>query len=61
MDNIMDNNTFEFHLENAIIAMLKNSNIDISNKQIVKKFVKENIYTMVNYHIVPILDKLSSK
>ena len=57
----MDNNTFEFHLENAIIAMLKNSNIDISNKQIVKKFVKENIYTMVNYHIVPILDKLSSK
>ena len=57
----MNNNTFENHLENAIIAMLKNSNIDMSNKQIVKKFVKENIYTMVNYHIVPILDKLSSK
>lgn len=56
----MDNNTFEFHLENAIIAMLKNNNIDISNKQYVKKFVKENIYTMVNYHIEPILEKLSS-
>lgn len=54
----MDNNTFEFHLENAIITMLKNNNIDISNKQDVKKFVKENIYTMVNYHIEPVLEKL---
>jgi hypothetical protein len=54
----MDNNTFEFYLENAIIAMLKNNNIDISNKQDVKKFVKENIYTMVNYHIEPVLEKL---
>jgi hypothetical protein len=54
----MDNNTFEFYLENAIIAMLKNNNIDISNKQDVKKFVKENIYTMINYHIEPVLEKL---
>jgi hypothetical protein len=57
----MDNNTFEFHLENAVIAMLKNNNIDISNKQDVKKFVKENIYTMVNYHIAPIVNNLFAK
>ena len=57
----MDNNTFEFYLENAIIAMLENNNIDISNKQDVKKFVKENIYTMVNYHIAPIVNNLFAK
>lgn len=58
----MNNDTFEYHLEKAIEAMLRSSNINIkSSPTMAEAFVKERIYTMVNYHIKEVLDNLLSK
>tara|TARA_R110000796_G_scaffold3613_3_gene13968 strand:+ start:221 stop:394 length:174 start_codon:yes stop_codon:yes gene_type:complete len=56
------NDTFEYHFEQALVAMLKQSNIEISkaNEKEVVKFLSERVYTKVNFHFGDIVDRLLS-
>jgi hypothetical protein len=58
----MDNNTFEFHLEKALEAMLKSSNIDYKNNpEEAKLHIKNNLYSMVSFYLLKSIDNLLSK
>ncbi len=58
----MNNDTFEYHLEKAIEAMLNSSNIDYKNNpKEAKLHIKNNIYTMVNFYLIKATDNLFSK
>ena len=58
----MNIDTFEYHLEKAVECLLKSSNIDpIKSPQEAKAHIKNNLYTMVNFYIKPIVDKLITK
>jgi hypothetical protein len=56
------NDTFEYHLEKSIEALLKQNNIDIkSYPTMATNFVKERIYTMINNNINQAIDNLLTK
>jgi hypothetical protein len=55
----MDNNTFEFHLENAIKSILDNKNIDFGdNKSLIKSELKRHAQLMIYTNIDKVINKL---
>jgi hypothetical protein len=56
------NDTFEYHLEKAVKCLLESGNIDpIKDPEIAKLYIKERIYTMVNYNLNQVIDNLLTK
>jgi hypothetical protein len=55
----MNNNTFEFYLENAIKSVLENKNIDFGdNKSLIKSELKRHTQLMFYTNIDRLINKL---
>ncbi len=56
------NDTFEYHLERAIKCLLESGNIDpIKYPETAKLYIKERIYTTINYNLNQVIENLFTK